>query len=169
MEEKSQCASKHLRVPHPSVTPDTQQNYVFLFCSSWIKAVEKNEREVKWTIPKILHNQDVILLKLNPLTSNNFLFDFLQFFPHLLQNLLQIKKNNGDLVIIWILEVFKCTKFTIKTISFPSFSIRKLVGTINKVLVKRWRQLNKSFSDLPFSWSKVLLIFYWGLFKMCNN
>lgn len=34
----------HLHLSHPSVTPDTQQNYVLLFCSSWIKAVKGEKR-----------------------------------------------------------------------------------------------------------------------------
>ena len=35
----------HLHLSHSSVTPDTQQNYVLLFCSSWIKAVEREEEK----------------------------------------------------------------------------------------------------------------------------
>lgn len=37
----------HLRQPRPSVKPDTQQNYVLLFCSSWIKAVKQGRRKKK--------------------------------------------------------------------------------------------------------------------------
>lgn len=34
----------HLHLSHPSIKPDTQQNYVLLFCSSWIKAVKEEEK-----------------------------------------------------------------------------------------------------------------------------